>query len=336
MYTTRIMQKQRMSFFSRRFWVTCHSETIFAKKRYTSIAARVTNHCYNEVIRRMQVKAWVISAAVRRERVDEGRKVLNSSRDTHKRKRVGRQQSLPLFRQHGWRTLCTRRRGFTLQWLVVALQWVRVSVRVYRYIPGIILRVCQPCCRKSGKVMGGEGGRRHKKKKCEDKNNRQGERKSKRKHTHVVVCSASARMYEYAVLLAAFLIFFLHHILQNPFRLFRFLFLSICLIFFLFSFFMVWLVLSCPRILKFTPLAFPSALRLLLPWWIGTVGFTLSDRLWPHNLYLSRMKNQHKHWVYSCRWVEENGLMRRQHTITATNTTRYSAERTRAIRSSGE
>ena len=34
------------------------------------------------------------------------------------------------------------------------------------------------------------------------------------------------------------------------------------------------------------------------------LGFSLSHGLWPHNLYLSRMNNQHGHWVHWCRWVE--------------------------------
>ena len=34
-------------------------------------------------------------------------------------------------------------------------------------------------------------------------------------------------------------------------------------------------------------------------------GFSLSHRLWPHNLYLSRKENQEGHWGYCwCRWVE--------------------------------
>ena len=36
----------------------------------------------------------------------------------------------------------------------------------------------------------------------------------------------------------------------------------------------------------------------------GCCGFSLSHSLWPQNFHISRMKNQHGHWVYWYRWVE--------------------------------
>ena len=46
------------------------------------------------------------------------------------------------------------------------------------------------------------------------------------------------------------------------------------------------------------------SISLALPWIIAVVLFFLCLSLWPHNLYLSGMKNQHRHGVYWCRWVE--------------------------------
>ena len=61
--------------------------------------------------------------------------------------------------------------------------------------------------------------------------------------------------------------------------------------------FLVWLVLFRCRTRY-------VSISLALPWLIAVVLFFLRLSLWPHNLYLSRMKNQHGHWVYWCRWVE--------------------------------
>ena len=71
------------------------------------------------------------------------------------------------------------------------------------------------------------------------------------------------------------------------------------LFFFLFSFliFMAWPVLLCSR-------ARYASISLPLPRSIGIVWFTLFLSMSPHHLYVSRMKNQHGHWVYSCRRVE--------------------------------
>ena len=46
-----------------------------------------------------------------------------------------------------------------------------------------------------------------------------------------------------------------------------------------------------------------ASISLALPWLIAVVfGFPRLS-LWPQNLYISRMKNQHGHWVYWC-WVQ--------------------------------
>ena len=123
----------------------------------------------------------------------------------------------------------------------------------------------------------------------------------------------------YVVPLAAFLIF-LHHTVQNSCRLFCPLLMYIYNIIYcheswyfafvwnvlesshdsrgvLFLIFVVWLVLSCCRTRY-------ASISLALPWLIAVVLVLLCLNLWPHNLYLFRMKNQHGHWVYWCRWVE--------------------------------
>ena len=74
-------------------------------------------------------------------------------------------------------------------------------------------------------------------------------------------------------------------------------FLSLKLLFFLFF----WSGLFC-CVLVYTRYA---SISLALPWLIAVVLVLLCPSLWPQNLYLSRMKNQHGHWVYCwCRWVE--------------------------------
>ena len=58
-----------------------------------------------------------------------------------------------------------------------------------------------------------------------------------------------------------------------------------------FLIFMVWPVLLCSRTRY-------ASISIALPWLIAVFGFTPSYSLWPHKLYLSRMKNQHGLWVY--------------------------------------
>ena len=172
-----------------------------------------------------------------------------------------------------------------------------------------------------------------------------------------VVCSSSL-LGTYVVLLAAFLIF-LHHIIQNSCRLF-FAFLSFSALcryfvprlrvvspvqqlsvplqarntyavlaaflilhqssellsaFFLLIFLicLVWLVLLCStRYASISP---------ALPWLIVVVLFFLCLSLWPHNLYLERMKNQHGHWLLGVLMMlsRKNGLINVKTTHTRTH-----------------
>ena len=106
--------------------------------------------------------------------------------------------------------------------------------------------------------------------------------------SYLFICSSSARM---ICCFAAFLIF-LHHILQNSCRLF------VCLFSSYFSYFSGLACLLCSRTRY-------ASISLVLPWLIAVVFGFLCLSLWPQNLYLSRMKNQHGHWGYCwCRWVE--------------------------------
>ena len=79
-----------------------------------------------------------------------------------------------------------------------------------------------------------------------------------------------------------------HHIFQNTCRLFSF----------VLFFFVAWLILLCSRTRY-------ASISLDLPLMnCDCLVSSVSQSLTTYNLYISKMKNQHGHWVYWCRRVK--------------------------------